>query len=92
MRKLSAAFIAASLIIALGNFDMALGASKTPVTKKQTGTNQVETSSVSALTEAECTGLSGTVKDVPASDCASQRRCNTVDANGVVRRVCITKQ
>ena len=43
------------------------------------------------LSEAECTGLGGTVNTVDVKICDSGKGCATADKDGVMRGVCITK-
>jgi hypothetical protein len=43
------------------------------------------------LTNAECTGLGGTVETTLEVNCATGQKCKTVDKNGVIHGACITK-
>ena len=45
----------------------------------------------SALTEGECKGLGGTVRDTIQTTCATGKRCVTVDKDGVLHAACITE-
>ena len=47
--------------------------------------------SFSPLTAAECTGLGGTVTMTVACMQKGRSACQTVDPNGIVRTVCLTK-
>jgi hypothetical protein len=44
---------------------------------------------IAPLTEAECKGLGGAVKDVLISQCASGRDCARADQDGVIHTLCI---
>ena len=44
------------------------------------------------LTEKECTGLGGTVNDVPTAKCESGKGCVTADKDGTIHAVCIDKK
>ena len=47
---------------------------------------------VTQLTSGECTGLGGTVNDVPKTKCDSGKGCVTAGADGVLHGVCIDEK
>ena len=47
---------------------------------------------LSQLTSSECTGLGGTVNDVPKAKCTSGKGCVTAGTDGVLHGVCIDEK